>query len=464
MNFCRPPAPTILTILAATANAQYQKVEALFKDQVAKKASPSYSVAIVKGGKVAFAKGFGLADIENEVPSTPQSVYRLGSITKQFTATMVMQLVQEGKLKVDDTCRSILPEIPELWSKVTVRQLLNHTSGIKSYTDVKGIFLNDALKPTSPAGIIKTVENEPLDFEPGTKWNYNNTGYELLGMIIEKLDKGTYAASLKSRILTPLGMNDTYFTSERNIVKRRVHGYSGGKDGFRNAQYLNMDWPYAAGSMESTVLDLAKWDAALYGNKILSQKALAEMWTTTPLGQDKVADYGFGWHVETKNGIQLVEHGGGIHGFNTYIRRVPSKNLTVIVLCNNDKGNASSLAVQVSEMLEPALRPVPELTIQDSNPKVSKFAREFLQSVLVGKLDRSQVTPEFSAKISPEMEANVKAQLGSLGAITKFDLIADKALGKAVQRSYRVMLGETILRMEIAIDEKGLVSGFTVRP
>jgi CubicO group peptidase (beta-lactamase class C family) len=463
MKFNRAIVP-ILLLYAFTTNAvaQYEKVDALFNEQIAKKASPSYSVAIVKSGKVVYAKGYGLADIENEVPATPESVYRLGSITKQFTATIIMQLIQESKLKLDDTCRSILPEVPLAWEKVTVRQLLNHTSGIKSYTEVKGIFMNDAMKPTTPAGIIKTVENEPLDFEPGTKWHYNNTGYELLGMIIEKLDTRPFGDSLKARILDPLGMKNTFFTSERTIVKHRVHGYTGDKDGFKNAHYLNMDWPYAAGSMESTVLDLAKWDAALYGDKILPQKALAEMWTSTSLGKDQVANYGFGWNVAKINGIQVVEHGGGIHGFSTFIRRIPSKNLTIIVLCNNDDGNASSVAVQTSEIVETSIKANAEKVIVDPDPTISKFTREFLQEVLDGKLNRTKLTPEFSSQISPEMEKGVKEQLGSLGAVTKFELIANKTNGKSVQRTYRIALGETLFKMDIAIDDKGLVAGFGI--
>jgi CubicO group peptidase (beta-lactamase class C family) len=151
---------------------------------------------VVKDGRVVYAKAFGYADLENDVPATPQSVYRMGSITKQFTATMIMQLVHEGKLTLDTTAISVLPDLPKPWEKITVRELLNHTSGLKNYTAVEGIFDDAALKPTTPAGILKTVANDPLDFPSGTKWSYSNTGYEVLGMLIEKLDGRSYEACM----------------------------------------------------------------------------------------------------------------------------------------------------------------------------------------------------------------------------------------------------------------------------
>ena len=185
---CLIPALATVAGCKTYSDPKFGDVDYFLKEQIAKKVSPSISVAIVKNGLVVYAKAFGYADLENDVLATPQSVYRIGSITKQFTATMIMQLVGEGKLKLDQPIRSVLTDTPETWSKVTVRELLNHTSGIKSYTEVKGLFDDAALKPTTPAGILKTVEMDPLDFPPGTAWHYDNSGYEVLGMLIEKLD------------------------------------------------------------------------------------------------------------------------------------------------------------------------------------------------------------------------------------------------------------------------------------
>ena len=457
-------------LLAGVTVAQAQepdvsKLDEYFKNQIAQKKSPSISVAIVKSGKVVYAKGFGFADLENEIAARPETVYRLGSITKQFTATMIMQLVGEGKVKLDDGFRKLVPEAPEAWDKVTVRQLLNHTSGIKSYTEVKGLFEDAAMKPTTPAGILKTVEKAPLDFTPGSDWNYNNTGYEILGMIIEKLDGRPYAESLQARILKPLDMTSTYFVSERTLIKGRARGYeSDGKGGVKHAQYLNMDWPYAAGSMESTVLDLAKWDAALYGEKILPKSALKEMWTRTKLTDGKVRDYGFGWELHNINNSELVEHGGGIHGFATYIRRVPSKELTVIVLLNEGGANPQAVAVDAMGLVDSSLKNVAPKAIVDKDPEFTKFAKATLQSILDGKLDRAKLTPEMDKRISPEMEKSVKEMLGSLGPISLFELVSEQVKDGGKIRSYSVKIGDTMLKMSLAVDGAGKITGLNLMP
>ena len=321
------------------------------------------------------------------------------------------------------------------------------------------------MKPTTPAGIMKTVENSPVDFEPGAGWHYDNSGYELLGMIIEKLDGRKYSESLRVRILQPLGMNQTYFTSERSLVKHRAQGYEpDGKGGFKHAPYLNMDWPYAAGSMESTTLDLAKWDAALYGDKILPQNSLKQMWTPTTLSTGKKEDYGFGWQVSKLNGVDLVEHGGGIHGFTTFIRRAPSKGLTVIVLLNDGDGDTQKVAADVMGIVDSSLKVEPPKTVPDKDKAATDYARATLQAMIDGKLDRSKLTPEFSKQISPAMEQGAQKLLAGMGKINGFELLSDKMESGVRTRSYRATLGTTTLTVVMVIDAKGLISGLAMRP
>jgi len=358
-----------------TNEAGFKKLDGYLTDLISKKRSPAISVAVVEKGHVVYAKGFGHANLEQDVEANASTVYRIGSVTKQFTATMIMQLVKEGKLTVDDPIEKVLPEMPRAWAKVTIKNLLNHTSGLKSYTELEGMMEKDAMQPTTPLGIIKKIENVPMDFEPGTKWHYNNTGYELLALVIEKLDKRTFAESLQARILSPLGMAHTYFVSEKSIVNYRAQGYSQSKNGFEHAQYLNMDWPCAACSMESTVLDLAKWDDALYGEKILPKELLTKMWEPTVLADGTIQNYGFGWSISKLNGQQLVEHGGGIHGFTSHIRRVPSKGMTVIVLTNTDgPSNPAGISKEVMEMMDPTLKVVKPQIEADRNPSATKEA------------------------------------------------------------------------------------------
>ncbi len=446
-----------------TNEAGFKKLDGYLTDLISKKRSPAISVAVVENGHVVYAKGFGLANLEQDVEANASTVYRIGSITKQFTATMIMQLVKEGKLSIDDSIEKVLPEMPKAWAKVTVKNLLNHTSGIKSYTELEGLMEKDAMQPTTPLGIIKKVENEPMDFEPGTKWHYNNTGYELLGLTIEKLDKRTFAESLKERILSPLGMAHTYFVSEKSIVRYRAQGYSFGKSGYEHAQYLNMDWPYAAGSMESTVLDLAKWDEALYSDKILPRELLAKMWEPTVLADGTIQNYGFGWGTSKLNGQQLVEHGGGIHGFTTHIRRVPSKGMTIIVLTNtNGPSNPAGIAKEAMEMMDPTLKTVKPQIEADKNPAATKEAQIVLQSVLDGKFDRSKLTPDFDKILTPELLAEAKTQLTSLGAITKFEFLREAKINGLTSRIYNVRFAGFELKFAIATDSKGKIGGLEI--
>ena len=431
--------------------------------RVAIHTSPSLSLAVIKNGKVVYAKAVGFADLENDVPATPKTVYRLGSITKQFTATMVMQLINEKKLSLDEPIGQVLPATPEAWTKVTVRNLLNHTSGIKSYTEVSGLFEGPAMQPTTPSGIIKTIEKDPLDFTPGSKWHYDNTGYEVLGMIIEKLDGRKYAESLKKRILVPLAMTDTYFTSERAIVKHRAQGYSPANGEFQHAPYLNMDWPYAAGSMESTTLDLAKWDAALYGNQILSQDSLSQMWTPTILSSGAKQNYGFGWMFESVNGVKEVEHGGGIHGFATFIKRVPTKGLTIVVLANSDAADCSSVARDALGIVDPSFKVVPPKSVVN-NDQISQLLKKTLQAILDGNLDHRLLTAEFAKVLTPDLEQGAKAQLSAMGKLNKFEMIETSTVAGKTTRSYRVTLGNSDLTLEAVIDQQGLIAGLTFKP
>lgn len=455
----------LFALAASLAHAQTDttRLDAYFESFITMKRNPSIAVAVAKDGNVIYAKGFGYAGIENDVKATPETVYRLGSITKQFTATMIMQLVGEGKLKLDEKLTSLLSDMPKAWAQVTVTHLLNHTSGIKSYTEVPGIFEDKAMKPTTPAGIIKVVSNLPMDFEPGSKWNYNNTGYELLGMIIEKLDKRPYADSLKARILDPLDMKNTYFTSERTIVKHRARGYSSDQNVVRNAMYINMDWPYAAGSMESTVLDLVKWDAALYGDKILPQSALKQMWTPTKLTDGKVEKYGFGWHMESQNAIPIVEHSGGIPGFTSDIRRAPSKGLTVVVLTNTQGSDAVAMSKKTMELIDPAFAAEEVKTAPDNNPKATEEAQSILKSILDGTLDRTRLTPAFAKIVTPERLKDSSQQLAALGPLKNFSFQKETKKGDSTVRMYHFELGETSFYMDLVIDDKDKIAGLSIR-
>jgi CubicO group peptidase (beta-lactamase class C family) len=274
------------------------------------------------------------------VSNTPDTKFRLGSITKQFTSALILQLVEQGKINLDDSIRKYYTEAPQSWQPVTIHHLLSHQSGIPSYTDLPGFFAKQAMSPRTPAEIIQLTQDMPLEFDPGTKYKYDNTGYILLGYVVEKVTGRSYEEQLHKAILDPLGMKDTGYDNFIAIIPHRAEGYMYGPGGkFQHAPYLDMTLPYAAGSLYSTVDDLAKWDQALYGTAVLSEASKQKMWTPNR------SDYGYGWMIAKRFGnLTALEHGGGINGFNTMIVRIPEKKLLVVVLSNVNTAATGTIA------------------------------------------------------------------------------------------------------------------------
>lgn len=296
------------------------------------------TVLVAEKGQVIFKKGYGMANMEWNIANTPDTRFRLGSITKQFTAMLIMQLAEQKKLKLDGKITDYLPDYPKITGdKITVHHLLTHTSGIPSYTGFPKFFAEDSRDPYTPEAFTKKFANLPLEFEPGSRFAYNNSGYFLLGVIIEKVTGKSYAEVLKENILTPLKMTDTGYDLAGPLLAKRAAGYEKRNGGYVNAPYLDMSIPYAAGSMYSTVADLYRWDQALYGDKLLPAKAKATLFTPF------LSRYAYGWGVgkikigQLKDSLLVIEHGGGINGFNTMISRMP-KDRQLVVLLNNTGG------------------------------------------------------------------------------------------------------------------------------
>lgn len=298
--------------------------------------SPGAAVIAVRDGTVVYRKAVGMADLELDVPLRPDSVFRLGSVTKQFTAVAILMLAEEGKLALSDPITKFLPDYPTQGHVITVEHLLTHTSGIQSYTGMPGWMATKIQADLSLSELIDGFKKEPMEFAPGTRWSYDNSGYVLLGAIIEKASGTSYATFLKRRIFVPLGMASTTYGGNEELVPRRVRGYSRRPGGDANARYLSMTQPHAAGALVSTVDDLAKWDAALYTETLVRQASLQKAWTPYVLADGKATKYGYGWSVSSLRGRPTVEHGGGIFGFSTYVLRVPKERVFVAVLCNSD--------------------------------------------------------------------------------------------------------------------------------
>lgn len=308
--------------------------------------SPSVAIALVRGRDTITLKAWGKADLEQEVAATPRSVYRIGSVTKQFTSAAVMQLVEQGKVKLDDSIATYLPTLPVAWRPVTVRQLLNHTSGIPSYTGIGAAWQRRWGEEMNPDTLVALTANMPMWFAPGTNWRYDNSGYVVLGMLIEKITGHPWGTDIAERFSKPLGLEDTRDCLVTPIIPRRARGYDPSGDKWINTTYLAMSQPYSAGAMCSTVGDLAKWNRALNTGHVVSAASYALM--TTPEGAASSSHYGFGLAKDTIAGRPMIAHGGGINGFSTGNAWVPSAELSITVLANSSAARSDELVKQLA--------------------------------------------------------------------------------------------------------------------
>lgn len=297
------------------------------------------SALVADNGKVIFKKGFGLANMEWNIPNQPDTKFRLGSITKQFTATLILQLVEQGKIKLDGKLIDYLPDYrKDTGAKMTIHNLLSHTSGVPNYTAQRGFFQNVSRNPFAVDDFIKKYASGDLEFEPGTKFNYSNSGYFLLGAIVEKVTGKSYEQVLKENILDPVGMKNTGYDHYSTIISKRATGYSKTPAGYENAPYLDMTIPFAAGSLFSTVEDLFLWDQALYGEKILSAKSKELMF------KPNLNNYGYGFVMTkvtlgpNKMEVPVIQHNGGINGFSTTIVRLVNDKRLIVLLDNTERG------------------------------------------------------------------------------------------------------------------------------
>ena len=319
----KPAAPAVPKDVAA--------IDQLFRGAV-KPGEPGVAVIVTRKGQTLYRAAYGMANLELGVALEPEHVFRIGSVTKQFTSAAIMMLAEEGKLAVTDPITKFLPDYPTQGKTITVEHLLTHTSGIQSYTDMpkwRGMWRQDM----TVTELVDLFKNEPMQFAPGERWRYNNSGYILLGAIIEKAS-GKVRRLRAGAIFTPLGMASTRYDVTEQVTARRAAGYTKTGDRIVNAQYLSMTQPYAAGSLMSTVDDLAKWDAALGAGRVLKAESLAKSFASCKLASGNDSHYGYGWQISKYQGRDVQEHGGGIFGFRAYVVRVPSDGVYVAVLSN----------------------------------------------------------------------------------------------------------------------------------
>ncbi len=324
------------TKTVAELKSQTAKVDAFVRKKMTANHIPGLSLAIVRDGKIAHAKGYGMANLELSVPASENTAFAIYSITKTFTGVATMMLVEEGKISLEDPISKYLADLPEIWKPATVRQLLNHTSGIKDFAPI--LFESgDMTRDYTPAEVLKLVTAFPLEFPSGESWDYTNTGFYLLGILIEKVSGKTYEQFLRERIFVPLEMRDTRLENLAELIPNRANGYTWQNNKFRNAVRISPTLSFSVAGLVSTVLDLAKYDAALYTEKLLKKSTLEQMWTSAKLNNGDTTENGLGFGLTPYQGHKRVGHSGGAAGFSTTITRLIDDKVTVIVLTNADQ-------------------------------------------------------------------------------------------------------------------------------
>ena len=428
----------LLATSAVVGSPDVPAVEAYLRAQRDKHKIPGLSMAVVKDGRVVYSNQQGLANVELGVPVTADTVFQIQSITKTFTATAVMMLVEEGKLSLDDPVGKHLEGTPESWKPITLRHLLSHTSGIKDFINEPTASLR---VDVSEQEVLEATAPRPLNFTPGEKYAYSNTGYHLLAMVIRKATGKFYGDFLAERIFKPLGMDHTRVQDLSAVIRGRAAGYlsRGGK--LANGEYVAQSiLSYGGGGILSTAADLAKWDAALRSEKLLKKATLERMWEPTTLNDGKKSNYGLGWGVNRYRGHRYVQHSGGhVTGFQTFMRRYVDDGLTVIVLINQSGGaDPSKIAARVAGMFEPALAPPVYKPIEDNEPQVAAMLRDVYGRASRGELTGEPFDAAFWAELSPNLTAARVFALAT-GSIESMDLVERK--DENGQKLYRYRIG-----------------------
>jgi D-alanyl-D-alanine carboxypeptidase len=339
----------VLTLLVSLpSRAQADAIEDLIHTEMRQHPIPGIALTVIQNGQPIKTAAYGLANVESHTPVTSNTIFEIGSITKQFTAAAILLLAQDGKLSVDDKISRHLTNTPPAWSQITIRQLLTHTSGLKSYTGLDGFEFSRHL---TEAQFIQRIGTYPLEFPSGAQWSYCNTGYNLLGFIIENVSGTNYWNFLRDRIFAPLQMTNTTARAPQPLPLDFARGYETNHAGQPIPRDPAITDTFAAGALASTVGDLAKWNAALDAGKILTAASRQQMWTPVKLNDATTHDYGFGWFLQPWHGLKNIAHSGSTDGFSASLQRFPDAGFTVIILCNSDEFDiATKIAHEIADL------------------------------------------------------------------------------------------------------------------
>jgi len=413
---------------AAQTPATLDSIDRYIRTEVRRYRIPGLSVAVLRGDSVVLARGYGYANVEHRVPATDSTVYQSGSVGKQFTAAAIVMLAEQGRLSLDDSITRFLPDGPATWRGITIRHLLTHTSGIADYTDST----LDTRRDYTEDELVRLAAKQPLEFAPGDRWSYSNTGYVLLGIIIHRVTGVFYGDFLKDHVFRPLGMRTTRIISEADIIPNRAAGYHLVNDTLKNQDWVSPSLNTTAdGALYFTVRDLAHWAIGLNHWKIPSRAGLEAIWSPVRLNDGGTFPYGFGWQVAQQRGYRRIGHGGAWQGFRTAIQRYPDFDLTVIVLDNLEQSLPEAMAVTIAGILEPRLTPPHMLRRAPSEVKPPQPIDRLLQDIAAG-VETTHLTPGLKAFISNPLRESVGQRLKGAQGWTFVG--CDPVEGRAISR------------------------------
>jgi D-alanyl-D-alanine carboxypeptidase len=452
------------------------EVEAYVFQQMQATYTPGVAVGIIKDGKVLLAKGYGLANVELAVFTDSNSLFQLMSISKQFTATAIMILAENKKLSLDLSIRKILPETPQAWQRITIRNLLNHTSGIMDLTDIHPFF-EQIREDATPRQLLGPVYKQALLFPPGAQWRYSNSNYFLLGLIIEKISGKKLQDYFTENIFQPLKMKSTRMNSMVDVIPNRVNGYHwlgedaekmpalitgyhGVKNVLQNSIYISLTRLWAAGSIISSINDLIKWDSATQNHLLLNKESSDEMIKPGKLLSGTEVDYGFGNELFNIKGHHVAGHQGGGMAFNTSYLRFLDDHLSVIVLCNQTTGPSKQMAIHIASILVPDLSYSAESNkkIKES-PEITGLFKSILQDARKGKVDLQKFAPDgqetakFISKVGPDY-------LQKQGELKTLELIDEQNIGGKHIYTYRTIFNKGTIIWNMSLNEKNQILDF----
>jgi CubicO group peptidase (beta-lactamase class C family) len=447
------------SLLACATVDEASKIDGFVRAEMERQKVPGIAVVVIRGGKVVKAQGYGYANVELKVPVSIDTIFQSGSMGKQFTAAGVMLLVEAGKINLDDPISKYLPGTPSAFQGIKVRNLLTHTSGIPDYTndlDYRRDYREDEL--------LQTAFKQQLEFAPGARWNYSNTGYAMLGFLIHQASGQFYGDFLHDRLFVPVGMKTTRIISEENIVPNRAAGYR-----LVNGQLKNQLWvapllnTTADGSLYYSIRDLIAWDRALRAGALLKSESWERIYTPVTLNSGKTYPYGFGWFLEPINGHEVHRHAGGWQGFKTDILRYPKDDLTVIALCNLADANPEKFTDGIVGVIAPVLAKPKPGSIPDREPTVAERVRRLLSVAAAGKIP----VEEFAYVRAGYMEfagPYFKELLKDSGELQKVTLFERKELGDDQVFRYEAVYAKKTFEVRFSLAPDGKISEFFALP